>query len=255
MFFRRKTYQISSDQIETFNNFFHHYLLPNQLAHGAKLVGRWVNEEKSEIMAMWEYESKEHYEKIEQKIKQTELHQMAQEKRKGFTYESQEDFMYSTGEYHIAKHIVSVAGYITNDEGEVLLVRNEHRPYTAEIPGGVMEENETLIEAVKREVLEETGANVDITGVVTVNQNLSSGNVSVTFKGKYVSGDLRVAQGETKEVYFKKLDPQKLDELITSEQLRQRTLDAMDDHTVPYQVYQSRPQYQLIDRLEAKGES
>ncbi len=42
MLFRRKTYTIKPEMYDTFNHFFHTYLLPNQLTHGASLVGRWV---------------------------------------------------------------------------------------------------------------------------------------------------------------------------------------------------------------------
>ncbi|MFP3472453.1 NIPSNAP family protein, partial [Micrococcus sp. SIMBA_144] len=60
MIYRRKTYTIQPEKLDEFNEFFHTYLYPNQLKHGAKLVGRWVNETQNEITATWQYESMNH---------------------------------------------------------------------------------------------------------------------------------------------------------------------------------------------------
>ena len=65
MLYRRKTYKIEPPMYETFTQLFHTYLLPNQLTHGAQLVGRWVNEELTEIMALWLYDSRAHYETVD----------------------------------------------------------------------------------------------------------------------------------------------------------------------------------------------
>jgi 8-oxo-dGTP diphosphatase len=54
MIYRRKVYKLIPERFEEFNAFFHTYLLPNQLKHGARLIGRWVTEEKNEIMAIWD---------------------------------------------------------------------------------------------------------------------------------------------------------------------------------------------------------
>ncbi|SFS41159.1 NIPSNAP family protein [Paenibacillus sp. 453mf] len=51
---------------------FNDALLPTQLKYGARLIGRWqttLNEETSEIFAMWEYDSLEQYDEIEKRIK------------------------------------------------------------------------------------------------------------------------------------------------------------------------------------------
>ncbi|QQZ09844.1 NIPSNAP family protein [Heyndrickxia vini] len=99
MIYRRKTYKIKPEKLNDFNQFFHRYLYPNQLNHGAKLIGRWVNEAEDEITAIWEYESKEQYEAIEQGIRGSELHEKAQQRRRelGNLYiESRQDFLTST---------------------------------------------------------------------------------------------------------------------------------------------------------------
>jgi 8-oxo-dGTP diphosphatase len=259
MIYRRKTYKIKPEKLEAFNRFFHKYLYPNQMKHGARLIGRWVNDSKDEILAIWEYRDIEHYENIEEMIKMSDLHQTAKEKRKeiGDLYiESNQDFLTSTAfpaTYHPPKHIVSVSGYITNDAGEVLLIRNLHRSDTMEMPGGQVEEGETLEEAIHREILEETGVTVQLIGITGIYQNISSGVICVVFRGHYQSGELRTAEGETTEVTFTNLTKDIVNHLITRTHMRTRALDAMEPNYIPYEAFKVRP-YELISRFEVKKE-
>ncbi len=239
--------------LETFNHFFHTYLYPNQLKHGAKLIGRWVNESQTEITAMWEYESVEHYHSIEKDIQQSELHRAAQEKRKenGHLFlECHEEFLSSTSEkgtYFPPKHIVTVSGYITNEKGEVLLVRNLHRSDTMEMPGGQVEEGERLDDAIHREIFEETGVHVTLTNVSGIYQNHSRDITCIVFRGTYKSGTLQPEEGETSEVLFARLTEDNLSSFITREQFKVRVLDAMKTQTVPLNIYHVQP-FQLLNR-------
>lgn len=72
MIYRRKTYIVASAVVEEFNALFNEILLPAQLKYGARLIGRWhapVDEETSEIFAVWEYDTMDQYEEIERSIK------------------------------------------------------------------------------------------------------------------------------------------------------------------------------------------
>lgn len=256
MIYRRKTYQIKPEKLDDFNHFFHSYLYPNQMKHGAKLVGRWINDDKDEIVAIWEYRSMDHYESIESKIENSELHKKAKEKREdlGELYiESKEDFLSSTAPYpatyHSPKHIISVSGYITNKVDEVLLVRNFHRADTMEMPGGQVEDGETLEEAVHREIFEETGIKVQLAGITGIYQNVTRGVTCVVFRGEYQSGEPRTAENETSEVAFTKINKENIDQYITRKQFRSRTLDAMEANYLPYEAFKVRP-YELIRRFE-----
>jgi hypothetical protein len=75
--YRRKTYIIASSFVDEFNALFNDILLPAQLKYGARLIGRWhtqLDEETSEIFAMWEYDTMEQYEEIERRIKADQEH-------------------------------------------------------------------------------------------------------------------------------------------------------------------------------------
>ncbi|MFD2372045.1 NUDIX domain-containing protein [Brevibacillus sp. GCM10020057] len=255
MLYRRKTYRIRPERLEEFTHFFQTYLYPNQVEHGAKLVGRWVNEAADEVTAIWEYTSREHYEQIEQRIKQTRLHQLAQQKRQeaGELYlESRQDFLTSTIPV-VPRPVLAVSGLITNQAGEVLLIRNVHRADTFEMPGGRVEPGETLDEALHREIIEETGISVSLSGVTGVYQNASNGVICVVFRGEYESGEPRPAPGETSEVIFQKLTPENIEQWITRPHFRSRTLDALASHVFPYEAYRVKP-YELLSRYEPKAE-
>ncbi|MFT9493512.1 MULTISPECIES: NUDIX hydrolase [Bacillota] len=216
-----------------------------------------MNETKDEILVIWEYRSTEHYERIDSLIKNSEQYQSAMKELGEFRIEFDQDFLSSTAPYpaayHLHKHLMSVSGYITNKEGEVLLVRNFHRSDTMEMPGGQVEEGETLEDAIHREVFEETGVKVDLLGITGIYQNVTSGVTCVVFRGEYQSGEVRTAEGETSEVFFAKITKENIEQFITREQFRNRALDAMDANYIPYEAFKARP-YELVSRFEVKKE-
>ncbi|RDI37937.1 NUDIX hydrolase [Falsibacillus pallidus] len=256
MIYRRITYKVNPETLEEFNHFFHSYIYPNYLSHGAKLIGRWVNDNRDEVMEVWNYHSMEHYEQVETLIRNSELNKLANEKsvEAGDLYiDRNEDFLSSTATYHVPRHILSVSGYITNDAGDVLLVRNFHRSDTMEMPGGQVEEGETLEEAVHREIFEETGVKVHLLGITGIYQNMTAGVTGVVFRGTYTSGEPRPAENETSEVSFTELTRENIHQYITREQFRSRTLDAMEANYLPYETFKVKP-YELLSRYEAKKE-
>lgn len=58
------------------------------------------------------------------------------------------------------RHILAVSAFTTNDLGQVLMIRNPRRGW--EIPGGQVEQGESLHQALQREVLEESGITIHI---------------------------------------------------------------------------------------------
>lgn len=257
MIIKRKTYRIKDEKLNEINHFFHTCVFPSHVKNGAKLIGRWVNDNKDEILVIWEYSSQDHFERIESLLKNSEQYQIGMKELDEFYIESDQDFLSSTAPYpaayHPPKHIMSVSGYITNKDGELLLVRNFHRSDTMEMPGGQVEEGETLEKAIHREIFEETGIKVDLLGITGIYQNMTTGVTCVVFKGEYQSGEVRTAEHETSEVVFTKITKDNIEQFITREQFRNRALDAMDANYIPYEAFESRP-YNLISRFEVKKE-
>ncbi|MGE6491869.1 NUDIX domain-containing protein [Exiguobacterium sp. NPDC077395] len=256
MFHRRKTYTIRPERLQEFTDFFHTYIYPIQASHGARLVGRWVTEDKSEVMALWEYRDREHYEQVERDYRGSTLRRDAMKQRarlgKDLYIKSSEEFMMPTGHYTPPRAIVCVTAYITNEAGEVLLVKNMHRNDSFEMPGGQVEEHESLVDAIHREVDEETGVKIEVEGITGIYQNVSSRVLCVTFRAKYVSGDLRPQAGETQEVGFYNVDSRNVGDYIKREHFQMRFLDAIDPVYMPYAIYKVRP-YELIERIERQS--
>ena len=67
-------------------------------------------------------------------------------------------------------HIVGVAGYVEDNNGNLLLVKTHHRGWDA--PGGQVEMGENLEEGVLREILEESGITASIRCLVGVYSNV-----------------------------------------------------------------------------------
>ncbi len=89
------------------------------------------------------------------------------------------------------RHIVAVAGLVTNAQGHVLMLRNPRRDW--EFPGGQVEEGETLTDALRREVFEETGVQVDVGRLVGVYSNTKSHIVMFDFVCEYIEGEPRTS--------------------------------------------------------------
>ena len=107
-------------------------------------------------------------------------------------------------------HLVSVAALVTNDRGEILLVNSPWRGW--EYPGGLIEPGETFQEALKREVREEAGVEIEITGFVGICKNVGKDIVNIDFTARYLSGELRTSEESTEVIWA---TPEKAMEIIT----------------------------------------
>jgi hypothetical protein len=66
--YRMRIYQAVPENLAVFHEFFRAYLLPVQLRHGARLVGRWETED-GRVVAVWEYDDRAAYERIEAAVR------------------------------------------------------------------------------------------------------------------------------------------------------------------------------------------
>jgi 8-oxo-dGTP diphosphatase len=64
MLFRVRVYRVAPGMGESFDSFFLEQLLPVQRRYGARLVGRWRDEARDEVTAIWAYRDRAEYERI-----------------------------------------------------------------------------------------------------------------------------------------------------------------------------------------------
>jgi len=103
--------------------------------------------------------------------------------------------------------VPSANAVVTNEAGEVLLIRRSDNGNWA-LPGGAMDLGESLPETAVRETLEETGIQVEITGIVGIYTDprhvilyTSNGEVrqefSVVFSARPIGGALTTSEETT----------------------------------------------------------
>lgn len=98
-------------------------------------------------------------------------------------------------EKDMKNHLVSCAGLVTNDAGKILLVKSPIRGW--EYPGGLIEPGETFEQALKREIREEAGVEVEVTGFVGICKNTARDIVNIDFTCRYLSGQLTTSEEST----------------------------------------------------------
>ena len=107
-------------------------------------------------------------------------------------------------------HFVSVAALVTNDHGQILLVKSPWRGW--EYPGGLIEPGETFQEALHREIREEAGVEIEITGFVGICKNVERDIVNIDFTARYAGGELRTSEESTEVIWA---SPEEAMNLIT----------------------------------------
>jgi ADP-ribose pyrophosphatase YjhB (NUDIX family) len=130
---------------------------------------------------------------------------------------------------------------VVNDEGAILLIRRTDNGNLA-LPGGGMDLGESISETAVREVREETGLDVEITGLVGIYTNprhlieyTSDGEVrqefSIVFTARPVRGT-PTTSSESSEVLW--TDPADVDGMQMHPSMRQRIQHYRDARPAPY---------------------
>ncbi|MET8687409.1 NUDIX hydrolase [Streptomyces sp. NPDC004732] len=85
-------------------------------------------------------------------------------------------------------HSVSVAGVIVDAQNRALLIQRRDNGHW-EPPGGILEREETIPEALRREVLEETGISIALPATLTgIYKNMTGLVVSLVFRCEATDG-------------------------------------------------------------------
>jgi 8-oxo-dGTP diphosphatase len=96
------------------------------------------------------------------------------------------------------RHILVASCLIRNEANEILLVKHYQRGW--ELPQGRIENGEELLEALHREVLEESGLRISDARLATIWSKLSEPSAVIfCFSADYLSGELTPSE-ETPEL-------------------------------------------------------
>lgn len=86
------------------------------------------------------------------------------------------------------KHIVSASAIVINENNELLLIKGPRRGW--EMPGGQVEEGESLTLAAIRETKEESGIDIEIIRFCGIFQNVGNSICNTLFLAKPIGGTL-----------------------------------------------------------------
>ncbi len=132
----------------------------------------------------------------------------------------------------MTEHSVSVAAVVTDDAGRVLVVQRRDDG-AWQIPGGVLELDESIAAGVRREVEEETGLRVEPDRLTGVYKNVRRGVVALVFRARPVGGHPQPTNESTAVEWW---PPDR----VTSEMAEAfaiRVLDALDSGDVAVRLH------------------
>ncbi|RFB14776.1 NUDIX domain-containing protein [Bacillus sp. HNG] len=133
--------------------------------------------------------------------------------------------------YSPPKHIVSAATIVINENNEILLIYGPKRGW--EMPGGQVEEGESLREAAIRETKEETGIDIEVLKFCGIFQNVNRSICNTLFLAKPVGGKLTTSP-ESLEVGFYPVE-QAL-EMVTFMNFRERIECCLEEDSQPFLI-------------------
>ena len=134
--------------------------------------------------------------------------------------------------------IVGVSSVVHDQAGRILLIKTAEAGW--ELPGGRVEQAEDFITALKREVREETGCEIDVGRLTGVTSHTEAPRVTIfTFLCSHVAGDPYPGDDSIEAGWFA---PATAVGLVTHPVERVRLTDALDEgQGVRYRAYRRRP--------------
>lgn len=122
------------------------------------------------------------------------------------------------------RHSVSVAAAIFDDASENVLLIQRRDNGKWEPPGGVLELDETIEDGLRREVREESGAEITVGPLTGVYKNIPRGIVALVFRCT-LSSEFSDTTAEARRVCWLPIAEAKS---VMTEAYRLRILDALD---------------------------
>jgi 8-oxo-dGTP pyrophosphatase MutT (NUDIX family) len=136
--------------------------------------------------------------------------------------------------------VVAVAAVVRNDAGELLLIERSDNGFWA-LPGGAQDLGESVVDAVSREVFEETGIEVEVTGLSGIYSDprhviaYDNGEVrqefSLCFRAEPTGGSLR---GSDESLRVQWLGREQIAELQIHPSMRLRIDHGLSNMTTPH---------------------
>jgi len=149
-------------------------------------------------------------------------------------------------------HIVAVGGLVVNEQEQVLLVKTQHGGWV--FPGGQVEVGENLIDALIREIKEESGIEVEVSHVIGIYSNTGihkwydgvtdvPTKLMMDFACKPTGGVLSTSE-ETSESCW--VDKERVLDIITAPAIRIRYQAFLEyNGQVKYMEYTTKPNFEL----------
>lgn len=155
-------------------------------------------------------------------------------------------------EWVMPTHIIAGAGIVTNERDAVLMVKTYNAGWV--FPGGQVEVGENVIDAVKREIMEESGIDIEVGEVFCISSNTGKypgyngvkevpTKIMLDFICKAKGGDPRPSDENSESAYVPK---EKVLELIQTPAIIERYKAYLEYTGRPiYLEYVTKPSFQL----------
>ncbi|WP_018680885.1 NUDIX hydrolase [Actinokineospora enzanensis] len=133
------------------------------------------------------------------------------------------DYLNDPNAPHPNSIAIACSAYVEDDQERVLMIRRtDNNLYS--IPGGTHELGETMTETTVREVKEETGIDIEVTGLIGIYSNphhvvaYTDGEVrqefSICFRATAIGGELRTSSESKEARWLTKTELNDLDDAI-----------------------------------------
>ncbi|MFJ8064599.1 NUDIX hydrolase [Psychrobacillus sp. NPDC096426] len=149
-------------------------------------------------------------------------------------------------------HIVAVGGIVEDEQGNILLVKTHHGGWV--FPGGQVEVGENLMDALIREIQEESGIDVVVSNLIGVYSNTGihkfydgvtdvPTKLMLDYECKPVGGELAISEETSESRWIAK---EKVLDLVTAPAIRTRYKAYLEfDGKINYMEYVTHPTFEI----------